>query len=226
MTELTRHGIEALHLRQFENVIGRVEGLLRRTAPVALFGQLLKKIRSSHPSLVVHAANSSAALLFSESHYDLVRLGLSLYGISPSRISPALPLKPVLSWKTKVVFLKTVPSGTCVSYGGTFRTKRTSRLATLPVGYADGYRHSFSGRAEVLITGKRCPVVGRVTMDQIVVDVTDCSEIQVGEDVVLLGEQGKEKISVQDMAQWASTLPYEIFCGISARVPRIYYPRG
>jgi alanine racemase len=154
---------------------------------------------------------------------DLVRPGLLLYGILPwPGLEKKIDLRPVLSWKTRVVFLKTVRRGTPLSYGWTWRARRRSRIATLPVGYADGYRRDLSGRGEVLIKGSRCPVVGRVTMDQILVDVTDRPGVEAGEEVVLVGAQGQAKISVSDMAGWADTIPYEIVCGISKRVPRLF----
>ena len=155
-----------------------------------------------------------------QSRYDLVRPGLALYGVPP--YSGAGGLLPVMSWKTRIVFLKTVPKGTSVSYGGIFRATRRSRLATLPVGYADGYRRAFTGKASVLVKGRRVPVAGRVTMDQIVVDVTGVPGVDVGEEVVLLGRQGRGNITADEMAVWADTIPYEILCGVSRRVPRVY----
>lgn len=168
-----------------------------------------------------HAANSGAVLARPKAWMDLVRPGLLLYGVPPwPGLEKKIDLRPVLSWTTRVVFLKTVPRGTPLSYGWTWRARRRSRIATLPVGYADGYRRDLSGRGEVLIKGGRCPVVGRVTMDQILVDVTDRPGVEVGEEAVLIGAQGREKITASTMAQWADTIPYEILCGISKRVPR------
>jgi len=171
----------------------------------------------------VHAANSGGALGRPRSRYDLVRPGLALYGVYPwPALRKAVSLRPVLSWRTRVVFVKSVPRGAPVSYGGTWRAPWRSRLATLPVGYADGYRRELSNRGRVLIKGRRCPVVGGVTMDQIVVDVTQAPRVDVGEEAVLIGAQGRERISVDEMAVAAGTIPYEIFCGISKRVPRVH----
>lgn len=195
---------------------------------LALFEQVLRGVRVEGPhALLRHAANSAATLSFPESHYDAVRPGLALYGVYPQDdLSPRVDLRPVMTWKTRVVFVKTVRPGTPISYGGTFRVKRPSRLATLPVGYADGYRRAFSNKARVLVKGRRCPVVGRVTMDQTVVDVTDVPRVDVGEEAVLLGCQGPDKVSAEEMARWAETIPYEILCGISGRVPRVVTDTG
>ncbi|HRY29879.1 MAG TPA: alanine racemase [Elusimicrobiota bacterium] len=179
--------------------------------------------RKKGEPLLAHAANSAATFLYPRSHGDAVRPGLSLYGIYPNEsLRARVSLQPVMTWKTRIVFLKTVKGGTAVSYGATFRTSRPSRLATLPVGYADGYRRILSNRAFVLVKGRRCPVLGRVTMDQIVVDVTDVPAVDVGEEVVLLGRQGKDAVTAEELAGWAETIPYEIVCGVSVRVPRRY----
>src|SRR5207248_1953553 len=130
-------------------------------------------------------------LKYPESLFTMVRPGISLYGFSPLA-EEAAHLKPVLSWKSRIVFLKEIPAGTPVSYAGTFVTRRRSRIATAAFGYADGYRRSFSNRSFVLVRGRRVPVVGRVTMDMTMLDVTDLPEVAVGDEVVILGGQGKE----------------------------------
>jgi alanine racemase len=126
-----------------------------------------------------------------------------------------------LTWKSKIVFLKSVPKGTTVSYGATWRAKRPSRVATLPVGYGDGYPRALSNRASVLIHGTRCPVIGRVTMDQTMVDATALPQARVGDDAVLLGRQGGAEVSAAELARLCGTIPYEILTGISSRVPRV-----
>jgi len=132
-------------------------------------------------------------------------------------------LKPVLSWKTRILQLKKIPKGSSISYGQTFVTRRESLIATLPVGYADGYPRLLSNRGAVLVRGKRAPIVGRVCMDLTMIDVTDIRGVRQGDEVVLLGHQGREKLSADEMALWAETISYEILTSISARVPRIYH---
>jgi alanine racemase len=167
-----------------------------------------------------HIANSAAIFRSPASHLDLVRPGLALYGASLVSLPSAVKLEPVMRWTTQIVFLKKVPAGTSLSYGRTHTTKKESDIATLPVGYADGVPRAASNRGQVLVNGRRCPIVGRVTMDHVLVDVTGASA-QVGDAAVLMGSQGAEKISADDWAGWADTISYEIFCGISKRVPRV-----
>jgi alanine racemase len=131
-------------------------------------------------------------------------------------------LKPILRWKTKILTLKRVREGDLVSYGRTFVCQKDSLIATLPVGYADGHCRRLSNRAEVLIRGRRVKVAGVVCMDLTLIDVSDIPEVQVGDEVILLGKQGSEEFHVFELAWWAETIPYEIFCGIGKRVPRLY----
>ena len=137
-----------------------------------------------------------------------------------------IKLKPVMTLKTKIHFLKTVPPGTKISYGGTFIAQREMRVATLPIGYADGYNRQLSNRGEVLIRGKRASVIGRVTMDYIMVDVTDIPRVSTGDEAVLLGKQGRERITAEEVAEKIDTVSYEVFCSIGKRVPRVYKPNG
>ncbi len=153
--------------------------------------------------------------------FNLVRPGLALYGVELDAPSQGR-LAPALSWRTQIVFLKDHPRGSRIGYGGTFTTRRPSRVATLPVGYSDGYRFAFSNNAEVLVRGRRCPVVGRVSMDYVPVDVTDVAGARVGDVVTLLGTDGAARIPVEELAARAQTIPYEIFCGLGRRVRRIY----
>ncbi len=188
---------------------------------IELFSRFVRELKSEGISIpYIHCANSAGIYKYRESHFSLVRPGISLYGIMPMR-EHKIPLNPVLTWKSRIVFLKDVPSGTPVSYAGTFITKRPSRIATAAFGYADGFRRSFSNKAQVLVGGSRAPVLGRVTMDMTMLDVTDIPGVRVGDEVVILGRQGKDNISVWELADWAETSPYEIFCGISLRVPRV-----
>ncbi len=186
------------------------------------FTDLLENLRARGIHIpFVHDANSGGIFRYPHAHFSLVRPGISLYGVLPVTVPKQINLKPVLSWKSRIIFLKNVPAGMPVSYSGTFKTKRPSVIATAAFGYADGFRRSFSNKAEVLVQGQRVPVAGRVTMDMTMLDVTDVPRVQVGDEVVIIGTQGKENIPVQNLAGWAGTSPYEIFCGISARVPRM-----
>jgi len=174
------------------------------------------------PSLV-HMAKSAAVLTVPDSYYDMVRPGLALYGIYPSpQLSQEIALRPVLSWKTRILQLKRVPEGTSLGYGRIFVTRRESLIGTLPVGYADGYQRSLSNRAVVLVRGRRAPVAGRISMDLTTIDVTDIDGVQQGDEVILLGRQGDVTISADEMASWANTISYEILTSIGARVPRIH----
>ena len=168
-----------------------------------------------------YCANSAAFVKYPAFYHNLVRLGISLYGVCPVTKGKIPELKPVLSWKSRIIFLKQVPAGTPVSYACTYRTRRRSRIATAAFGYADGYRRSFSNKGMVLVRGQKVPVLGRVTMDMTMLDVTDLPEVHVGDEVTILGKQGAAEVPVHDLAQWAGTSPYEIFCGIAARVPRV-----
>jgi len=190
-----------------------------------IFQAVIDRLRSRgiEPS-VVHLANSAATITLPAAYFDMVRPGLMLYGIYPSpSMANQIALKPVLAWKTSVVQVKEVPAGTSISYGQTFITQRKSQIATLPLGYADGYPRLLSNRGEVLVKGKRAPVVGRVCMDLTMIDVTDIGEIRQGDEVVLLGRQGDAEISADEMAAWSNTISYEILTSIGARVTRIHY---
>jgi alanine racemase len=168
---------------------------------------------------------ASSAMLTASSCYsgNLVRPGIMLYGAYPSPVLKNLiHLKPVMTLKTRIHFLKSAPSGFRVSYGGTFVTRRESLIATLPIGYADGYSRYLSNRGEVLVRGKRAPVVGKVCMDFIMVDVTDIPKVSLGDEVILIGTQGKETILAEEIADRMNTISYEVFCSVGKRVPRIY----
>jgi alanine racemase len=171
----------------------------------------------------LHMASSATLTAFPAYSVKLVRPGIMLYGSYPSPTFQALiPLKPVMTLKTRIHFLKPVPAGTKISYGGTFTTKRESLIATLPIGYADGYSRHLSNHGEVLIHGKRAPVVGKVCMDFIMVDVTDIPHVSVGDEVVLMGRQGREQITAEEIAEKINSISYEVLCLIGKRVPRIY----
>jgi alanine racemase len=168
-----------------------------------------------------HLANSGATMRGLVEPGELVRVGLALYGAEALDVGTSR-LEPLLRWRTAIARLKELPAGHSVGYGMTFRTTRPSRIATLPVGYADGYNRLFSNRGEVLVRGRRVPVVGRVSMDLVTIDVTGI-EAELGDEVVLLGRQGGEEISVEELAGKLGTINYEVLCSIGARVPRVYH---
>jgi alanine racemase len=171
----------------------------------------------------LHMASSATLTAFPAYSARLVRPGIMLYGSYPSPAFQAVvPLRPVMTLKTRIHFLKSVPPGTRISYGGTFATTRESLIATLPIGYADGYSRHLSNRGEVLIHGKRTPIVGKVCMDFIMVDVTDIPGASVGDEVVLIGKQGRGRITVEEIAEKIGSISYEVLCAIGKRVPRIY----
>ncbi len=171
---------------------------------------------------VFHVANSSALIDGELDSTQWVRLGIALYGAYPHpRLREKVQLQPVMTWKTQIISLKEVPAQTPISYGATFKTARTSRIAVIPLGYADGYSRAFSNRGEMLVRGKKVPVVGRVCMDLTMLDVTEVKGVCLGDEVVVIGEQEGARISAEALAEKIDTIPYDIFCSITARVPRI-----
>lgn len=176
----------------------------------------------SLPMPIRHMANSPAILQLPESYYDMVRPGIMLYGVYPSlEVSRTFPIRPALTWKSRVVYFKVVNPDHPVSYGSTWQSDHPVRVVTLPVGYGDGYFRSLSNKTLVLIRGKKYAQVGRICMDQMMVNIEDDSAFN-GDEVILLGETDGESISAQDLADWAGTIPYEILTNINTRVPRVY----
>lgn len=192
---------------------------------IRLFKQLLKQVeKEGVPFESVHAANSGAIVNFgAAAAFDYVRPGLMTYGVWPSEEAPARnPLRPVLRWETQVMQVRNMPEGATIGYGRTYATKQRIWTAVLPVGYADGYPFSLGNKGQVLIRGKRCPVLGRVSMDQIVVDVTAVGGAAAGDTATLIGSDGTESIAVAEIAERAGTIPYDILTGIGRRVERVY----
>jgi alanine racemase len=184
------------------------------------FLSLKKELRRKNiPVKYSHIANSAAVLSMPRAHLNMVRPGIMLYGYG---LSEADDLRPVLSLKSRVLMIKKVPAGTPISYARTFITKRKSIIATIPLGYADGYSRRLSNQGEVLIQGKRAPVVGRVCMDTIMADVTDIPGVREDSEVVLIGSQGKETITAADIAGKTGTIPYEVLTSVGQRVRRVY----
>jgi len=170
----------------------------------------------------IHAANSGAILDLPQSYFNLVRPGVMMYGYYPSdETSESIPLEPAMTLRTQIIFVKRVPAETFISYNSTYQTRQATTIATLPIGYADGISPRLSNNFEVLVRGKRCPLVGRVCMDQIMIDLGDIKDVQAGEEAVLLGKQGDEEISIYEWCRRLETIPYEVTCGVSRRVARV-----
>ena len=184
--------------------------------------QAISPIFAENENLLRHAANSPAVTRRYGFHADMVRLGLALYGIAPNPDDQGLGLRPVLAWKSRVTLLREMTRGRTVSYGATYRVPSRQLQAVVAMGYGDGYFRLHSNASHMLVRGKRCPVRGRVTMDQIIIDVTRVAGCRVGDEVVALGAQGGEEIRARELALQAQTIPWEILTNISARVPRIY----
>lgn len=175
-----------------------------------------------------HCSNSAGIIELSEANMDAVRAGIIIYGLYPSEEVGKEPvkLKPAMALKSHIVFVKEVEPGTSISYGGTYTAEETRKIATIPVGYGDGYPRQLSGKGSVLIAGKRAPIRGRVCMDQMMVDVTDIPEACVGMEVTLVGADGNDRISVEELGELSGRFNYEFVCCLTKRVPRIYYQNG
>lgn len=171
-----------------------------------------------------HCANSAAAMEMPEANMDAVRAGIILYGLRPSRETDMdqIPLKPALSFFSTVIYVKDMPAGCPVSYGGTYVTNRRTRVATVPVGYGDGYPRSLSNKGHVLIKGRKAPILGKVCMDQLMVDVTEIPGVTEGERVTLIGRDGTEEITAELLGEMSGKFNYELLCGLGKRIPRLY----
>ena len=193
-----------------------------------LFDGFCRMLEERGVTIPIRHLNNSAGLMNFDCHYDMVRSGIVTYGMYPSgEVDPQLlQLKPALTWLSKVTFVKTLPPGREISYGGTYTTTKDTVVATVPVGYADGYRRSLSGKFHVLIHGKKAPILGRICMDQLMVDVTDIPGVAMGDRVTLVGTDGEETITMEEIAAAADSFNYEFVCGISRRVPRVYTREG
>jgi alanine racemase len=177
---------------------------------------------AEHPELLRHAANSPAIVRRYGFHADMVRAGLAIYGVAPTDSEAPIGLQPVLTWKSRVSLLHEVGRGRTVSYGATYRVRRPERHAVVAMGYGDGYFRLHSNASHLLVRGRRCPIRGRVTMDQIMVDVSKVPGCRIGDEVVALGRQGEEEIRARELAIQAHTIPWEILTNIGPRVPRVY----
>nr|MBC8282803.1 alanine racemase [Nitrospinota bacterium] len=202
---------------------------------IELFQKTISELQKSGVAMppLTHMANSSALLRFPESRSKMVRPGLILYGALPSPVLNSVVhevcqkenlqnFQPVMQWKSKIILLKSVQKGQPLSYSRKHVTQKDSVIATLPMGYADGLHRNLSNNMDVLIRGERAPQVGTICMDMILIDVTEVPDVQIGDEVVIFGKQGEEKISVEELAEKSNTIPYEILCNVGKRVPRIY----
>lgn len=190
---------------------------------LSIFNGVLEELRrKGFDPPVIHSANSAAVICLKKSHFNMVRPGLMLYGIFPIDRKWDISLKPVMMLKSKVVQVKRIPEGSSVGYGKSFISRRESLIATIPIGYADGYSRRLSNSGNVIIRGKKAPVAGNVCMDMTMVDVTDHQRVCVGDEVILIGRQGDELIAAEDLARLTGTIPYEILSCIGKRVPRVY----
>ena len=202
--------------------------LSRAKAQAALFDRFDSMLKDRGVHIPIRHLDNSAGLMNFDCHYEMVRSGIVTYGMYPSdEVAPQLlKLRPALQWLSRVTHVKVLPAGREVSYGGTYVTQRDTRIATVPVGYADGYRRNLSGRFHVLIHGKKAPILGRICMDQLMVDITDIPETRVNDRVTLVGRDGDNEITMEAISAEADSFNYEFVCGISRRVPRIYVSNG
>ncbi len=202
--------------------------LTRAEAQRRRFDDFDAMLRQRGVEIPIRHLDNSAGLMNFDRHYEMVRSGIVTYGMYPSdEVSPdQLPLRPALQWFSRVTHVKTLPAGREISYGGTYVTQGDTVVATIPVGYADGYRRSLSGKFHVLIHGQKAPILGRICMDQMMVDVTGISGVNPGDKVTLIGRDGDEEIAMEQIAAQADSFNYEFVCGISRRVPRIYTSGG
>ena len=202
--------------------------LTKAKAQARRFAEFDRMLRERGVEVPLRHLDKSAGLMNFTDHYEMVRSGIVTYGMYPSdEVDPGLlDLKPALQWRSRVTHIKMLPPGREISYGGTFVTTRRTRVATVPVGYADGYRRSLSGKFYVLIRGRRAPILGRVCMDQMMVDITDVPDVKIDDPVVLVGSDGNDMITMEEIAAAADSFNYEFVCGISRRVPRRYRQNG
>jgi len=229
---------EIVHIAQLPGI--EIEGLFTHYARAdetdkssalaqqARFAAFAQKLAAAGVGIPLKHSCNSAAAIDMDGHGDLVRFGIGLYGLYPSEEvhKENLPLRPAMSWKTHVVHLKIVPSGTGISYGHTFVTTRETRVATLPVGYADGYPRALSNRGQVIIHGQYAPILGRICMDQCMVDVTNIPGVCMEDEVILLGEDGPCRVTMEEIGAQSGSFNYETACRVSQRVPRVYMYRG
>jgi alanine racemase len=213
-------------ISQFSNADEKDKSFAKKQ--LSLFKGTISKLESSGYEVPIKSiANSGAVLDIPESYFGQVRVGHLIYGLYPSdQTSQSIKVKPVLKWKSKIMFIKEVEKGTPLGYGRTYYTEKKSKIATISLGYADGYSRLLSNRAQVLIHNKRLPVVGRVCMDAFMVDISSVPNAKVGDEVILIGRQGNEEISAHDLGRWTGTFSYEVLTRIGKRVPIVYLKKS
>ncbi len=204
------------------------EGRLRTEHQLSCFSDAVDKLRAAGIGFkVVHCSNSGAIIDYKKARFDCVRAGIILYGLSPSpKLAGKLDLKPAMQIKSVIAQIKTVAPETAVSYGGTFVTDKPTVIATVPIGYADGYTRSLSNRAYMTVNGKKAPVVGRVCMDQVMIDITGIEGVKTGDEVTVIGDGSNNTLSFDDVAEMTGTINYEVVCLVGKRVPRVYLKHG
>ncbi len=197
---------------------------------LARYEQFLDRVKQECPKEIAyqHMSNSAGIIEIPKAHMDLVRAGIILYGLWPSDevTKNRVKLTPVMSLKSHVVYVKDIQEGTPVSYGGTYVADKTRRIATVPIGYGDGYPRSLSNKGYVLIRGQKASIVGRVCMDQFMVDVTHIPEVSCGDEVTLIGTDGAEQITMEQLGDLSGRFNYEFACDLSKRIPRVYVKNG
>jgi len=192
------------------------------------FESFLTKLEARGVTIPIKHACNSAGLAAFDAHYDMARLGISLYGLYPSEAidRDAFPLQPAMAWKTRVVHLKTVKPETGISYGHIFKTARETHVATLPIGYADGYPRALSNRGRVIVRDRYAPIIGRICMDMCMVDVTDIPDIAIEDEVILIGESANCRVTMEEIGAMSASFNYETACRVGKRVPRVYFYHG
>ena len=202
--------------------------LTRAKKQKELFDSIVSELEGKGVSIPLKHMNNSAGIINLEEKYDIVRAGIILYGLYPSHDidKSRLKIKPAMRWVAKISHVKTLPAGREISYGGTYVTTKTTRVATVPVGYADGYPRCLSNEGEVLVNGRRAKIIGRICMDQFMIDVTDIPDVDLGCEVTLVGRDGDECLTMEEVSEKAYSFNYELPCRISRRVPRLYYKNG
>ena len=204
------------------------EDLTRAKVQAERFAWFDAMLKDRGVNIPLRHLNNSAGIINFGGSYEMVRAGIVIYGLLPSdEVDPSrLELTPAMSWYSRLTHVKLLPPGRQISYGGTFETEREMPVGTVPVGYADGYRRSLSGKFHVLVGGRKCPILGRVCMDQLMIDLSAVPDAKVGDPVVLMGKQGQEQITAEEIAEAAGSFNYEFVCGVSRRVPRVYIRNG